>query len=102
MQPIDDQVIDHAALFVQHQRVLPLPDGEFRDIVGEEVVEECPGVRAADEKFAHVGDIENPGGFADSFVFLDDAGVLHGHIPAAEIDEPRAQFLVGGEEGSFL
>src|SRR5207245_316770 len=33
---------------------------------------------------AHVGDVENPGGGPDRFVFGDDAGVLHRHVPAAE------------------
>ena len=38
--------------------------------------------------------------FTDSEVFIDDAGILDGHFPAAEVDQACAEFLVRFEESS--
>ncbi len=58
--------------------------------------------RAADGDFAHVRDVENAGGVAHGEMLVGDAGVLHGHLPAAEINQLRAEFLVRGKKcGAF-
>ena len=57
---VGDEVVDHAAVFVEHQRVLALAGGELGDVVGEHPVEPGRRRRAADEELAHVGNVENP------------------------------------------
>ena len=95
---VKDQVVDHAALIVQHQRVLALAHAELRHVIGQHAVEEAARARTAHEEFAHVRDVEEAGGLAHRAVFVDDAAVLHGHGPAAEFGQARAEALVGREE----
>ncbi len=97
-KPVGVEVVNDAAAFVAHQGVLALAGRELADVVGQHVIEEIRRARAADGDFAHVRDVENAGGVADGEMFLDDAGVLHGHFPAAEINQLRAQLLVRGEK----
>ena len=53
-------------------------------------MEEIVGRRAFDEDFSHVAHIEQADRLADGHVFLDDARVLEGHLPAAELNEACA------------
>lgn len=80
------EVVDDAAFCVAHEGVLAGADGEFADVVGEGAIEEIGGAGAGEERFAHVGDVEDAGGVADGLVFVGDGGVLDGHFPAAELD----------------
>src|SRR5262249_51816320 len=50
--------------------------------------------------FAHVADVEEPDAVADRVVFLDDAGVLDGHVPAAEVDHFGPEGAMDGVERS--
>jgi hypothetical protein len=45
-----------------------------------------------------VGDIKDAGGRSDGLVFVNDTGVLHGHFPAAEFNQARAEFLMRGKK----
>jgi hypothetical protein len=47
-----------------------------------------------------VRNVENAGGIADGEMFVGDAGVLDGHLPAAEVNEFGAEFLVSGKKSS--
>src|SRR5262249_73501 len=51
------------------------------------------GVGTCERQPAHVADVEQPGGGPDGLVLVGDARVLHGHVPAGEIDHAGA---VGG------
>ncbi len=102
MYPVKDEVIDHAALLVEHQRILPLPDFQFLDVIGQKAIEKGMSVNALDKKFAHVGNVKNTGGFPHRLVLLNNAGVLHWHLPSAKLNQARAQFLVSIEKGGFL
>src|SRR5579885_1030339 len=95
---VDEDVVDEAAVLVEKAGVVGLAGFELVDCVGGEEIGEARGVRAADLDFAHVADVEYANAGADGVVLLDDAGVLHGHIPAAEIDHSGAQRAVHGIE----
>ena len=56
-------------------------------------------LRALNEQLAHVRQVEQPGSLADCSVFVEDAGVLDRHQPAAELDEPRAEAAMDVDEG---
>jgi len=47
-------------------------------------------------------DVKQTSGPAHSQMFVHDAGILHGHFPAAKFDEARAQSLVRGEKWCAL
>ena len=49
-----------------------------------------------------MGEVEEPGGVAHRVVFLHQAGVLDGHLPAGEGDHPGAEGAVTGIEGGLL
>jgi hypothetical protein len=53
-----------------------------------------------DLEAAHVGDVEHAGPLPHSLVFLNDAIVLHGHLPAREWHHARTEPSVLVEEGS--
>ena len=42
----------------------------------------------------HVRNIKDAGCFPNRFVFLDDATVLHRHVPPAKFHQPRTQLLM--------
>ena len=53
-QAVDDQVVDHAALFVREQRVLGVANLELRDVIREQVLEQLLRLWALDLDLAHV------------------------------------------------
>lgn len=97
---IEEEVVEDTAGFKQEEGVLALAGGEFGDVVGEEPVEVGERVWAGDPEFAHVGDIKEAGLGANGVVFLEDAGVLDGHEPAAEGDHSGTEAAVDGIEGN--
>ncbi len=52
-------------------------------------------LRAVDGHLAHVADVEDADAVADRGVLLEDAPVLHRHVPARELDHAGAGFEVG-------
>ncbi|KPN30135.1 hypothetical protein SY89_00858 [Halolamina pelagica] len=64
------------------------------DVVGRESLHQGLGVGALDADLTHVRHVEDPGGLPDGGVFGPDGVELHGHLPAAEVGEPRAAVLV--------
>ena len=83
---MNKDVVHRAAMFIEERRVMGLPGFELAGVVGGNVVDEIECLRAADFDFAHVTDVEEADGCADGRVFLNDAGVLDGHVPTAKID----------------
>jgi hypothetical protein len=63
------------------------------------VVDERPGVLAADFELAHVRDVEHAGGGPHGRMFREDTGIRDRHEKARELDELRAGPLVVLEEG---
>lgn len=92
--PVGNEVVDDAAVFLADQRVLGLAHGNRGQLAGQGVVQEGCGVRAGYPHFAHVGEVEQSGGVADSVVFGQLGVVLQGHLPAAEVGEGCAGNLV--------
>ncbi len=91
---VGDEVVDDAAgLIVATQRVLGLAGTDPRKIVGEGRVHEDRGTGAVDAGLAEVADIEDPDRRPDRRVLLEHppAGILDGHLPAAEVGQLGAQ-----------
>jgi hypothetical protein len=86
--PINDQVINNSAGVVQQESVLADPDLQFVDIIGQHRVEPLARGRSLDDKLAHMRNVEDADVVSHGLVFLDDAGVLHRHEPAAEGNYP--------------
>ncbi len=83
-QMVHDEVVDDAAVFIQHGAVTHAADGEVREIIGQQVIQTFQRALAFENHFAHVGHVENARFRADRHVFRQDALViLHRHeIPA--------------------
>lgn len=95
---IGDEVIDHAPVFIEHDRVLAFADCEPRKVVCEEAVELVERVGTADEDLTHVRDVENADLLANCLVLIDDRAVLHGHVPSGKGHRAGAEGEVGGFE----
>jgi len=95
---IGDEVIDHAAIFIEHDRVLAFADRESCEVVGEQAVELIERAGAADEHLTHVRNVEDANLLADCLVLIDDRAVLHGHVPSGEGHHPGAEGEMGGFE----
>jgi len=96
---IDQDVVDQPALIVGHQAVLDLVEIQLRDMVGGDPLQPGQHSRAVKGEAAHVADVENPHPLPYGLVLVGDGRVLHGHEPAAELDDPPAVGLVPVEEG---
>lgn len=99
---INDQIVDHAAAFIQQKSVLAFANGDLFDVVGEEMVQPRFGLRATDEKFAHVRNIKDADCVANGVVLVHNRVVLDGHHPAAEFDHFSAEANVFVVERGFF
>ena len=93
-RPVDQEIIDNAAVGPARQGIVGPVWLEPFDVVYRDVVHEGHGVRSGNLDAAHVGDIEQAGFRADRVMFGKDAFVLHRHLPAAERHQPSAQVQV--------
>ena len=91
LDPVDDQIVDDAALLVREQRVLRTTDLDLLDVVREERLEQLPCRRALDLELAHVRDVEDAAVLADCPVLGDHSLVLDRHLPAREGHHSGAQ-----------
>ena len=64
---------------------------ELGYVVGERAAQRPAGISPREEQAAHVRDVEDAGPLPHRPVLLDDARVLHRHLPASEGGEARAQ-----------
>ena len=96
---VDQDVVDESAVLVEQAGVLRLADLQLVDGVGGDEIGELGGFRPANFDLAHVADIEEADRVAHGVVLVDDAGVLDGHVPAAEIDHLRAQGAMDRVQG---
>ncbi len=88
-------------LGVEHGGVVGLADLQLGGVVHAELLDGGEGAGSAKLDVAHVRDVEEADGGADGHVFGDEAGVLDGHVPAAEVDHLGLVGAVGGVEGGL-
>src|SRR6266540_1719643 len=81
---VHGEVVDDRAVRVTQQGVLDLAHVQSRHVVGGQMLERGEGPGALDLELAHVAHVEEPDGAPHRAVLLDDARVLHRHVPAAE------------------
>ena len=99
---VDQHVVDESAVLVEQARILDLAGLEAAGGVGGDVIGQPQRLRAGDVDLAHVADIENTHAAAHGEVFFDQRGILHGHVPAAEIHHFGAHRAMGGvQAGGF-
>src|SRR5262249_22176204 len=98
----DDEIVDNATRLAQHAAVERLPGClQLVDIVGEKLAQKLTHPWALQIDDAHVRNVEDPGCAPHSMVLGNLRAVLNGHIPSAEIDDPGAQLLMKGKQGSL-
>ena len=99
---VDDQIVDHAALRVEHAAVHRAAVGDAADVIGQQATQETFRLRPLQVDGAHVRDVEEPGAAAHGMVFLELAAVMQGHLPAGEIHHPAAGVDMGLEQYGVL
>ena len=88
---VDDHVVDHAALLVEHGAVQGATGGvQSFDIVGQQILQPLLGLKPGDVDHGHMRDIKNPTVAAHLMVLLNLRAVMQRHIPTAKIDHLRA------------
>ena len=102
-QKIDDEIVDHAALRVEHagvERLAALLQLVHR--VGDQMTQKLPGARAAQVDHGHVRHIEHAGVAANLMMLVDLRAVADRHVPPAEVDHLGAERAVGVVEDGLL
>jgi hypothetical protein len=101
-EPIEREIVDDAAVGIAEQGILHLSDRERADVVGGQPLQRGQGLGPFDLELAHVAHVEAAHRRAHRPMLLDDAGVLHRHLPATEGHHTGAGFHVGVEERGAL
>ncbi len=92
LEAVEVGIVHGAARGRGHDGVLRLQRIERLGVVGEHVLEEGHGAGAAEDEAPHVTDVEEARPAARGQMLGDDArGVLHRHVPAAEVDHAGAE-----------
>jgi len=99
---VDQDIVYEPAVLVEQPGVARLAGLQVVDGVGGDEIGELGGFEAVDFDLAHVADIEKADGAAHGVVLIDDAGVLDGHVPSAEIHHLGSQGPMNGIERSGL
>ena len=98
-EPVDDQVVDDRRRPARRSSSTGRgPSARAGGFVTSAEASASPASGALDEQLAHVRQVEQAGPLADRAVLLEDPGVLDGHQPAAELDQPRAERRVAVAE----
>ena len=97
---VDQDIVHEPAVLVEQPGVVRLAGLQLVDGVGGDEIGELGGFGAVDFDLAHVADIEDADGAAHGVVLIDDAGVLDGHVPPAEIHHLGSQGAMNGIERS--
>jgi hypothetical protein len=87
---VEDEVVYDAAALVGQHRVLPRHRRDLAEVGGDKAVQERACVRATKVSACHVAYIEHAPSLAHGLHLLQNARVLHGHLPACEGHHPRA------------
>ena len=96
----EHQVVDDAALVIQQQAVALAIHAQADHVHRHQAFECQAGIGAGNADLAHVGYVEQAGGFARLLVFGQQAFVLHGHGVAGKRHHAGTQFQVQGIQGS--
>ena len=88
-QLVDHNVVDEAAVGIEHRRVVRLPHLQLRGIVHAQTLHRCQRSRPAKLDVPHVRHVEEADAGAHRHVLGDEARVLDRHVPPAEVDHLR-------------
>ncbi len=102
-ETINHQIVNDRALWRCQCRVLRLTVDEFTDVVRGDAIDESDSIGATNVDLTHMRDVEQSGVGSCAQVFFDrPGGILHGHIPAAEVDHASTQLPVGAVKRSLF
>ena len=90
-EPVGDEVVDDSAAVVQHHVVLSGPDGDLREIVGQDALQERQRTSTFYDHFPEVGEIEETDALPHGAVLGQRALVFDGHEPPCERAQARSE-----------
>ena len=91
LEAVEVGVVDGKAAFIGNHAVLGAVEIQGADVAGQHVLQKLDPLRSLDQDASHVGHVEQGAEVAGVEVFGHDAaGILHGHLPAAELHHRRA------------
>ena len=98
---VDEHVVHEGAVEGRQRGIMRLADLQAAGVVARNALDRGERILARNFDFAHVADIEEAGARPHRHMFRGDAGVLDGHVPAAEGNHPRVRRAVPGVQGRF-
>src|SRR5579863_4102948 len=101
-QPVDEEVVEHAAALVAEQAVLGAPLRDAADVAGDQPLHALECLWSTDHHLAHMRDVEDTNSVAHGEVLLTDPHVLDGHLPPGEWHKLGARLEVGCVERCAL
>src|SRR5580700_6617038 len=102
MSAINNEVVNYAALFVQHQSVLPVSDVEPLHVVGQYDIQPALGSWSRHLNLTHVRNVKDANVLTNSLVFVQDTRIEDRHVPAAEADHFCAELYMFFEKRSLF
>ena len=100
---INNEVVNHAALLVEHAGVQRFAwHLEFGDIVGDQMPQKFARACAVQIHRRHVRHVEHAAARAHRVMLLELRAVMNRHVPAGEIHQLGAEALVFGMQYGFL
>ena len=88
VKPVDNQIVDRAAVFITQAAVAHLSMFQIGNLVGQQMIEKSGRFRAFDEKFAHVRYVEQSRLFTNGLMFFQNAGwILDGQPGVGKFNE---------------
>ncbi|CAM5645346.1 hypothetical protein SAURM35S_07265 [Streptomyces aurantiogriseus] len=100
-EPVDDQVVQDAAVGAADHGVAGAADADGGDVADEREVQEGRRLRPGHGDLAHVGEVEQPGLRPHGVVLVALGAVAQGHVPAGEVGHRRAERTMQGVEGGM-
>ena len=91
---IDKRVVHACAVGVTHDRVFRRIDFHIGKIRGEQVLQIGQGIGTRDANLTHMVNVKQSRSAAHCAMFVENAFVLHRHLPTAELDHFRAERAV--------
>ena len=93
VQPVDNQVVDDAAVFGADHRVLCSAVLYFRELGNKCVVKKIFGL-ASNSDLCHMADIKQTTAISNAVVFVYVRPIANRHVPATKLGETGPQFFM--------
>ena len=91
---IHQQVVHDTTVLIAHHAIEDFAVSHASHVIGEDMVDETPGIGATHQHLTHVADIKDPTMLAHRLMLVHDIRILYRHVETAEGGDERPQCYV--------